>query len=527
MKLLLAGTDRFDPFPTRLTNQFPDNTLGAWLRWDGYQPGMSAANIWRQAQAQLEPLPVIDATGISTQLAPDLDVLGLLVPAETRYRTPGEEWLFVVRHRADHTPGSADPDEQRQGSQSIELARAAVTAPPGQPTSASPPPTSAPAGPAAGGVMGWRYLLYRAAPAGRADLMARTPATVGLQDKRVLVVGVGAVGGAVATELARAGVARLDLVDGDATDPATACRQLAPVTFAGFAKTSVLQALLLESNPHVQVAGHSVTLGRASVAAEGDPDSHSGVAHLVKHADLVIDTAADPAVTRYLAALSRAQNRLFLHAAATAGAHGGVIALIQPGTSGCWWCLLHHRRDQTIPFPPAADPADGSVVPAGCAEPTFTGTGADLTTIAAQAARTAISILTNDSTLVGSTLYVAALRDHRGRPRPVSWRTRHIRRHPDCPMHHLPAGRQDRDLEKAGAATAQPAPATHGRSHRRSEPADRDGQHLENSTEETQDSRTGAHGRGGAASESGPTGGDPSWPPETAPAPAPAPATNH
>ena len=157
------------------------------------------------------------------------------------------------------------------------------------------------------------------------------------------------------------------------------------------------------------------------MAAEGEPDPHSGLAHLIQHADLVIDTAADAAVTRYLAGLCWASSRPFLHASATAGAHGGIVALIRPGAAGCWWCLLHHRRDQTFPFPPAADPVDGAVVPAGCTEPTFTGTGADLATIAAHAARTAIAHLSRDPTPTGSVLYVAALRDHHGRPRPVSW----------------------------------------------------------------------------------------------------------
>ena len=220
----------------------------------------------------------------------------------------------------------------------------------------------------------------------------------------------------------------------------------------------------------MHVAAHIVTIGAVQVAGDGQPDPHAGIAHLVRHADLVIDTAADPSVSRYLAALCVASGRPFLHASATAGAHGGIVALFPTGAAGCWWCMLHHRHDQTLPFPPAADPEAGTVVPVGCTEPTFTGTGADLDTIASHATRTAIAHLTGDHPTRGSVLYVATLRDQHGRPVPVSWRTRRIRRHPDCRMHHPPAGNTESvPRQRERAATARRNPTPDRRPRRRSE----------------------------------------------------------
>ena len=486
VKLIQAGPHRLEPLPGRLTDQFPLTVMGRWARWEGYQPAMSPAALWRQVEPWLEPLRLLSPDGGAVHVDPVVEVLGLLVPSETRYRTPGEEWLFVVRHR----PG-----------------------PPAAPTDESPTPRR----------RRRRYELYRSAAAGPADVTARTPAAAALRKTRVLITGIGAIGGTVATELARAGVGRLDLVDGDSVDPATACRQAAPACFAGFSKVSALRALLHENNPYVEIRAHTVTLGAVQITGDGQPDPHAGIVHLIRHSDLVIDTAADPSVSRYLAALCAAQARPFLHASATAGAHGGIVALIPSHEAGCWWCLLHHRHDQTLPFPPAASAEAGTVVPIGCIAPTFTGTGADLDTIASHAARTAIAHLTGSHTGRGSVLYVAALRDQHGRSVPVLWRTRRIRRHPACPMHRTQADdpvAEPRPRERA--ATARRLPIPDRRSRRRSETADRDGQHLENSTAENEDDPDRRHRPGRCLTETGPTGGEPPWPQETAPAPAPA-----
>ena len=49
---------------------------------------------------------------------------------------------------------------------------------------------------------------------------------------------------------------------------------------------------------------------------------------------------------------------------------------------------------------------------------------------------------------------------------------------------------------------------------------------LKTQQRKTKTTRPGDTGRGGARPETGPTGGEPPWPPETAPAPAPAAASN-
>ena len=467
VKLLRVDGQLIETFPDRVSQQFPITAVGRWLRWDGFTPGMTAARVWASAEPLLEPLRLQGIDGSLPHLDPAVEVIGILVPSEVGYRQPGEEWFFAVRHRPD-------PDAS------------------------------------------WRYELFHSAAAGEADMRSRSPATTALADRTVLLVGVGAIGGTVATELARAGIGRLDLVDGDVCDPATACRQYAPAMFAGYAKPAVLRQHLAETTPYVRVRAHCLTLGEVQLTPEGQPDPHHHLAHLIGHVDLVVDAAADPAVSRYLAALAAVRDTTFLHVSATGGGYGGIVAAIPAKRPGCWWCMLHHRAEHTLPFPPAAPDPTGSLVPVGCAAPTFTGTSADLATIAVHAARVAIDRLTDEPRhlRMRGDLYVAALRDHHGRAIPVRWRTRPIPAHPDCPMQTLHGEQQHpadapRSAERAATAPgAGPRTVTTtaaGTPIRKAATA-----RTLTTPQRKRPSPTGAGSdrRGGARPESGPTGGD-------------------
>lgn len=374
-------------FPARLTSQFHRTSFGRWLRWNGHRPGMTADQVWEALQPQLPDLNVIRERPLQGEVrAGTVEVIGLLVPSEVRYRATGEEWLFLVRSR---------PDRRRR----------------------------------------WTTELLRSAPIGVDDLTARQPATRHLRDKRAVVVGVGAIGGSIATELARAGIGHLDLVDGDITDPAAGCRQIAPVTLAGIPKVWTVRQILSENHPYTTVQATHLRIG--SVSTTGDSlDSHRHLAHMINEADLVIDAAAAPDISRYLHALCVATETPFLHASATAGAYGGVVVRIRPGrTEGCWGCLLHHRAAGTLPFPPEAPDREGTIVPVGCSEPTFTGTAVDLATIAGHATRVAIATLADEQSRdMAGDVYVAALRGPDHHPVPVRWSSRPLLQHADCAM---------------------------------------------------------------------------------------------
>ncbi|MFR6642242.1 MAG: ThiF family adenylyltransferase [Megasphaera sp.] len=79
-----------------------------------------------------------------------------------------------------------------------------------------------------------------------------------LNNKKVLVFGVGGVGSAVVEALGRAGVGHLILVDADVFDPSNLNRQLgATVETIGRPKVEVMKERLLTINPDIDVETHA------------------------------------------------------------------------------------------------------------------------------------------------------------------------------------------------------------------------------------------------------------------------------
>lgn len=84
----------------------------------------------------------------------------------------------------------------------------------------------------------------------RTDLLFGSDASSILAVKRVLVVGVGGVGGYAAENIARSGVGTVDLLDGDTVDISNCNRQIIALTSTiGEAKAQVLAARCQEINP--------------------------------------------------------------------------------------------------------------------------------------------------------------------------------------------------------------------------------------------------------------------------------------
>ena len=99
---------------------------------------------------------------------------------------------------------------------------------------------------------------------------------------RVLIVGVGGVGGPAALYLAAAGVGTIGLVDADTVGLSNLQRQIAFSTRdIGRGKVAVASERLTDINPHVRVDAHPVALTRDNAAA------------LIMAHDLVIDGTDD------------------------------------------------------------------------------------------------------------------------------------------------------------------------------------------------------------------------------------------
>ncbi len=153
-----------------------------------------------------------------------------------------------------------------------------------------------------------------------------------LRASRVLVIGCGALGSALAETMARAGVGRLTVVDRDLVEPSNLQRQsLFDEDDAAQARPKAVAAevRLRQINSEIVVQGRVADVDAATAA------------RLVGEADLVLD-GTDNFETRYVV------NDVCLRAGvpwvygACVAAHGTVLA-VRPGRTPCLRCLLGER----------------------------------------------------------------------------------------------------------------------------------------------------------------------------------------
>lgn len=423
--------------------------LVPWVRLPNLPAGpLEAADLWKRALGQAaQVLPA--HTGAPREL------LLVLVGSEGDGRRPCEEFLLLTRPAggADlSAPGSGAEHPQPADPTSSDTTVSAQQLPLFDPE----PDSSAGAAGARG-----RARVLRSWPFGRTDLAARLPGDQGarLAETSVTVVGVGAIGGPLAFELARAGVGRLHLIDGDVHDPATSSRQLLGVRHAGDLKVLGVAARLLGANPHTHV-----TVAPHHLGADGETELPR-----LRGDDLVIDATATLSVPRYLAAHLRLTGTPLLIASATAGGWGGTIVSLPADGGGCWECLQLHRADRrSLPWPPARP--DGQLIPLGCSHPTYVGGYPELGHVALQTARTALALLTRQHPTSAPSpfgdLQVLTLQT-RGGPVHPRWQARALTVHAACPLHepasNAPSGRQRRASSdgrgrapSAGPVTAAP-----------------------------------------------------------------------
>jgi len=219
-----------------------------------------------------------------------------------------------------------------------------------------------------------------------------------LAKKRVLIVGVGALGGMLAQSLTRSGVGLLVLVDRDIVDVTNLPRQV------------------LFEDRHAHMGALKVDAARESLARIGGPTTieihakhvdAANIAALAHGSDLVLD-GTDNLATRYVINdLCVEQGRPWVYAGVV-GAHGLVMPIL-PGTGPCLRCLF---LDPPPPASLATCATHGVLQPA---------VGA----IASLQAGLALRILVEDATLVPALCEIDVWDG--------SARTLHVTRAKDCP----------------------------------------------------------------------------------------------
>jgi molybdopterin/thiamine biosynthesis adenylyltransferase len=220
-----------------------------------------------------------------------------------------------------------------------------------------------------------------------ADLSERIPALRGMQQRRVALAGLGALGAPVALELARAQVGELRMLDHDVVEAGTIVRWPYGVHAVGHPKAAVLAHTIEADFPYTAVKPLQARIGEISApGTEMLKTELDGLdSDFLGGTDLLVDATAEIGVQHLLSRLAATRDLPQIYVWATEGGLGGAVARVVPGETGCWHCLQLHLDDGGIPLPPSD--ATGTRQPRGCGSPTFAATSFDALTIVAQAMR--------------------------------------------------------------------------------------------------------------------------------------------
>ena len=218
-----------------------------------------------------------------------------------------------------------------------------------------------------------RLQAMQSAPDGPATRAVRAgPTARVLGERRVAIVGVGAIGSVLADLLHRSGVGHLHLIDIDRMLPGNTTRHLVGESAVGLPKTKA-------------VAGHltSARLRQGQVTAEVDAleDVSDAVECLAAH-DVVVDATADSTATAVLTAAAEAGAGQLLSVAVLADGYAVRVDRTPP-------------PEGQSPLPaPRLPAANDTVYEAGCGSPLSTTPPAAVWEAAAMAARHTIGLLT-------------------------------------------------------------------------------------------------------------------------------------
>lgn len=318
------------------------------------------------------------------------DLVGVVYTDDIRYGEPGDDWVFILNRY--------QPRQRASGSR------------------------RAPARPAKR-----KTLLVKGMRAGRSDIGLRVPQLRPLASKSVAVVGLGALGAPAALSLARSGVGALTLIDYDVVDPGTQPRWPVGAQAANHSKVQFLAGLISDGYLYCSVSGYQMAIGHSASDPRVGVNEMDVLADVLDGSDLILDASANPAVNHVLSDLAFERGVPYLGVSATEGAWGGLVVRLERGRTGCYLCLMS-ALDGPIPLPPSDE--SGRVAPVACLESTFTGPGFDLTPLADEAVRLAISRLSEEEDggypPASWDVETLALRDNEGRLIPATWKAYHL-----------------------------------------------------------------------------------------------------
>jgi len=166
---------------------------------------------------------------------------------------------------------------------------------------------------------------------------------------RVGIVGLGSLGSKVAVSLARSGVRRFVLVDGDVLLGPNVCRHAGRYEQAGRMKVNVVTSLLREvARADVECVAIPVMIASAT-----NPESHAVFLDGLGKVDVLVDATADADAFNTLAEVASRERIPLVWAEVFEGGLGGLVGVAHPARTPCPQCVRAGFLAQAESWPEA------------------------------------------------------------------------------------------------------------------------------------------------------------------------------
>ena len=168
----------------------------------------------------------------------------------------------------------------------------------------------------------------------KCDLYSRSKGlleTGTLEEKSVLIVGLGSFGSNIAVELSKSGIGKFILIDMDILELQNIARHQCGINDLGRFKTKAVRDLILQKNPYAKVETHEVSIN----------DNLLLLRELMTTADLTI-CATDTNRSRHnINQVAIELNKTVIFGRAVTRAEGGDVFILRGNSKPCYTCLIN------------------------------------------------------------------------------------------------------------------------------------------------------------------------------------------
>lgn len=213
----------------------------------------------------------------------------------------------------------------------------------------------------------------------------RVPET--LADKKISLLGSGALGSCVGDLLVKAGVGSLFIFDKDIMEVGNSIRHIVGIDAFGVIKSGATALNLIQHNPFCDIQ-----VSKADLLA-----SFETIEDALVEADLTISTTADESVETAVNEVATRMGKTVYYARAVRGGASGRIFRVIPGKDACRYCLAYYMGQETELSQWLSVPEDeNTLIGHECGNPIIASSGADLSLIGSLTARLVLDDIKNE-----------------------------------------------------------------------------------------------------------------------------------